>query len=108
MNVLKIDAAGDAGRINPNIFGHFAEHLGRGIYEGIWVGEDSDIPNTRGIRDDVTAALRRINVPVLRWPGGCFADEYHLRDGVGPRAERLIAICEDRPVVDRQRQSMIC
>ncbi len=88
MNLLKIDAAGGAGRINPNIYGHFAEHLGRGIYEGIWVGEDSAIPNTRGLRDDVVAALRRIKVPVLRWPGGCFADEYHWRVGVGPRAER--------------------
>ncbi|HWQ92372.1 MAG TPA: hypothetical protein VN673_11920, partial [Clostridia bacterium] len=63
--------------IHRNIYGHFAEHLGRCIYEGIWVGEDSPIPNTRGIRNDVVAALRKIQVPVLRWPGGCFADEYH-------------------------------
>ncbi|TWT79774.1 Intracellular exo-alpha-L-arabinofuranosidase 2 [Planctomycetes bacterium CA13] len=76
------------GKVNPNIYGHFAEHLGRCIYEGIWVGEDSSIPNTRGIRNDVTAALREMNIPVLRWPGGCFADEYHWMDGIGPRDKR--------------------
>ena len=74
--------------IDRNIYGHFAEHLGRCVYEGIWVGEDSSIPNTRGIRNDVVAALRKIKIPVLRWPGGCFADEYHWRDGIGPRAKR--------------------
>lgn len=74
--------------INRNIYGHFAEHLGRCIYEGIWVGEDSSIPNTRGIRNDVVAALRDLNIPVLRWPGGCFADEYHWKDGIGPREKR--------------------
>jgi len=75
-------------RINPNIYGHFAEHLGACIYEGIWVGEDSPIPNTNGIRNDVTTALKRIAPPVIRWPGGCFADDYHWRDGVGPREDR--------------------
>src|SRR5882757_1861771 len=65
------------GEISKNIYGHFAEHLGRCIYEGIWVGENSPIPNTRGIRNDVAAALKKIKIPVLRWPGGCFADEYH-------------------------------
>ncbi|GAB4456157.1 MAG: alpha-L-arabinofuranosidase AbfB [Armatimonadaceae bacterium] len=74
--------------INPNIYGHFAEHLGRCIYEGIWVGEDSPIPNVRGIRQDVVAALKNLQIPVLRWPGGCFADEYHWKDGIGPREER--------------------
>ncbi|MCA1616577.1 MAG: alpha-N-arabinofuranosidase, partial [Acidobacteria bacterium] len=74
--------------INRNIYGHFAEHLGRLVYDGLWVGEGSAIPNTRGIRNDVVAALKRLQVPVLRWPGGCFADEYHWRDGIGPRAER--------------------
>lgn len=74
--------------INKNIYGHFAEHLGRCIYEGIWVGEDSPIPNTQGIRNDVLEALKRIKVPVLRWPGGCFADEYHWKDGVGSREAR--------------------
>jgi alpha-N-arabinofuranosidase len=74
--------------INRNIYGHFAEHLGRCIYDGVWVGEGSNIPNTRGIRNDVVAALKSLNIPVLRWPGGCFADEYHWRDGVGPRDKR--------------------
>lgn len=74
--------------INRHIFGQFAEHLGRGIYEGIWVGPDSDIPNTRGIRKDVVEALKQLKVPNVRWPGGCFADEYHWRDGVGPMSER--------------------
>jgi alpha-N-arabinofuranosidase len=74
--------------IHKEIYGQFAEHLGRGIYEGLWVGPDSPIPNTRGIRNDVVAALKDLGVPVLRWPGGCFADEYHWRDGIGPRAQR--------------------
>lgn len=74
--------------INPNLYGHFAEHLGRCIYEGIWVGKDSKIPNKRGIRKDVVKALQNLNIPVLRWPGGCFADEYHWKDGIGPRKER--------------------
>jgi alpha-N-arabinofuranosidase len=80
----------DQGRqvINRNIYGHFAEHLGRCIYEGLWVGEDSPIPNVRGIRQDVVAALKKLNLPVLRWPGGCFADEYHWKDGIGPRDRR--------------------
>jgi len=74
--------------VNPHIYGHFAEHLGRGIYEGVWVGPDSPIPNTRGIRNDVLAALKALDIPVLRWPGGCFADEYHWKDGIGPREKR--------------------
>ena len=74
--------------VSRNIYGHFAEHLGRCIYEGFWVGENSPIPNTRGIRNDVVAALKEINIPVLRWPGGCFADTYHWKDGVGPREKR--------------------
>jgi alpha-N-arabinofuranosidase len=74
--------------ISRHIYGHFTEHLGRCIYEGVWVGEDSAIPNTAGIRNDVVAALQRINIPNLRWPGGCFADEYHWQDGIGPRSER--------------------
>ncbi len=76
------------GVINPNIYGHFAEHLGRCIYEGIWVGEDSEIPNTGGIRNDVIAAMKKIKPPVIRWPGGCFADDYHWENGVGPRESR--------------------
>lgn len=75
-------------RISKNIYGHFSEHLGRCIYEGFWVGEDSPIPNTDGIRNDVIEALRNIKIPVLRWPGGCFADEYHWKDGIGPKQNR--------------------
>jgi alpha-N-arabinofuranosidase len=74
--------------IHPNIYGHFAEHLGRCIYEGIWVGPNSDIPNEDGIRLDVLAALKQLRAPVVRWPGGCFADTYHWRDGVGPQKNR--------------------
>ena len=76
------------GTINPNIYGHFMEHLGACIYDGCWVGEDSPIPNTRGFRNDVIDALKKIKAPVIRWPGGCFADDYHWQDGIGPRANR--------------------
>ena len=81
---LTVDASKAGAKIDRNIFGQFAEHLGHGIYEGIWVGPDSSIPNTRGIRNDVVQALRAIKVPNVRWPGGCFADEYHWRNGIGP------------------------
>src|SRR5258707_13179521 len=84
--IIHADQARDT--INRSIYGQFSEHLGHCIYEGIWVGENSPIPNTRGIRNDVVAALKRIKVPVLRWPGGCFADEYHWKDGIGPREQR--------------------
>ena len=77
-----------ARRSTAIIFGQFAENLGHGLYEGIWVGPDSSIPNTRGIRNDVVAALRELKVPNVRWPGGCFADQYHWRKGVGPRDKR--------------------
>lgn len=76
------------GHINAEIQGHFSEHLGRCIYEGLYVGENSDIPNTNGMRNDVVAALKDMHIPVLRWPGGCFADEYHWRDGIGPKENR--------------------
>jgi alpha-N-arabinofuranosidase len=82
---LSIDASKTGAKIDRNIFGQFAEHLGHGIYEGIWVGPDSKIPNTRGIRNDVVGALKAINVPNVRWPGGCFADEYHWRKSIGPQ-----------------------
>ncbi len=75
-------------QINPEIYGHFAEHLGRCIYGGIYVGEKSTIPNVRGFRSDVIQALKELEVPVLRWPGGCFGDTYHWRDGLGPRETR--------------------
>jgi alpha-N-arabinofuranosidase len=87
-NLLIINADQGDFTINRHIYGHFAEHLGRCIYEGFWVGEDSDIPNTRGIRNDVVEALRKLNIPNLRWPGGCFADEYHWVDGIGNREGR--------------------
>ena len=74
--------------INLNIYGQFSEHLGRLIYDGVWVGEGSPIPKTRGMRSDIVAALKEMHVPALRWPGGCFADEYHWRDGIGPRDKR--------------------
>ncbi|HEY5465752.1 MAG TPA: alpha-N-arabinofuranosidase [Clostridia bacterium] len=87
-NKLVIDKNMEKVQINRNIYGHFAEHLGRCVYEGIWVGEDSPIPNTKGIRNDVVAALKKIKVPLVRWPGGCFADEYHWKDGIGPKENR--------------------
>src|SRR3989442_5471666 len=81
--------AGEPGpQISRHIYGHFAEHLGRCIYDGLWVGPKSSIPNTRGIRSDVIEALRKIKIPNLRWPGGCFADQYHWRDGVGAAEKR--------------------
>jgi len=82
---LSLDTSKAGARIDRNLFGQFAEHLGHGVYEGIWVGADSKIPNTRGIRKDVVAALKAIKVPNVRWPGGCFADEYHWRKGIGPQ-----------------------
>lgn len=75
-------------RIDKNIYGHFSEHLGRCIYEGFFVGEDSPIPNVNGMRKDVVDALKEMGIPVLRWPGGCFADEYHWKDGIGPKKTR--------------------
>ncbi len=88
MNRIVVNA--DLGRqtISRHIYGHFAEHLGRCIYDGLWVGEESPIPNTRGIRTDVVEALRAVNIPNLRWPGGCFADGYHWQEGIGPRDKR--------------------
>jgi alpha-L-arabinofuranosidase len=85
---VRINAGAPGPKIDRNIFGQFAEHLGTGIYGGVWVGKDSSIPNTRGIRKDVVEALRAIKVPNVRWPGGCFADEYHWRHGIGPAANR--------------------
>src|SRR5688572_20362855 len=82
---MTVDAGQPGATIDRNIFGQFAEHLGTGIYEGVWVGPDSPIPNTRGLRNDVVAALKALKVPNVRWPGGCFADEYHWRNGIGPK-----------------------
>ncbi len=89
---LSVDTSKTGAKIDRNIFGQFAEHLGHGIYDGIWVGPDSKIPNTRGIRNDVVAALKAIKVPNVRWPGGCFADEYHWRNGIGPADKRAVTL----------------
>jgi len=85
---LKVDATGGTEIISRHIYGHFSEHLGHCIYGGYWVGYDSEIPNTNGIRNDVVEALRNIAIPNLRWPGGCFADEYHWMDGIGDPSNR--------------------
>lgn len=88
MNKITVITSRETGEISKYIYGQFAEHLGRSIYEGVWVGEESDIPNKNGLRQDVIEALREIEVPLIRWPGGCFADEYHWKDGIGPRENR--------------------
>jgi len=83
-----VNALDKKSHINREIYGHFSEHLGRCIYDGIFVGENSSIPNTDGVRNDVIEAFRQVRMPVLRWPGGCFADEYHWRDGIGEKSTR--------------------
>ena len=88
MATIHINETESLGRIAPEIYGHFSEHLGRCIYEGIFVKPDSGIPHVNGMRTDVVEALKEIRVPVLRWPGGCFADEYHWKDGIGPLENR--------------------
>jgi len=88
VNAVIINADQKIGTINPNIYGHFTEHLGHCIYGGIWVGPNSPIENVRGIRTDVVQALRKIKPSIVRWPGGCFADSYHWRDGIGKRRNR--------------------
>ncbi|MCB2076159.1 MAG: alpha-N-arabinofuranosidase [Novosphingobium sp.] len=88
--IVSVDAVSPGPVIDRNIFGQFAEQLGEGIYGGVWVGPDSPIPNVRGIRSDVVAALRELKVPNVRWPGGCFADSYNWRDGIGPADKRPV------------------
>ena len=88
MSTIILNPRRSAGTISKYIYGHFSEHLGRCIYGGIFVGKDSPIPNENGIRKDVVSAMRAIHLPVLRWPGGCFADEYHWQDGIGPQEQR--------------------
>ena len=91
---LHVDTAAPIGVISPRLYGHFAEHLGRCCYDGLWVGPDSALPNTDGFRNDVLDPLRALPVPLLRWPGGCYADHYHWRDGIGPdRLARLGISC---------------
>lgn len=85
---LNPSVGGEPQVVAPEIYGQFAEHLGTCIYGGLWVGPHSDIPNTQGYRNDVLQALKELHVPVMRWPGGCFADEYHWRDGIGDPALR--------------------
>lgn len=80
------------GTISPRLYGHFAEHLGRCCYDGLWVGNNPHIPNHGGFRADVVAALKAMPVPLLRWPGGCYADHYHWRDGIGPAEQRAIRL----------------
>ena len=88
MSKLIINSAKKGAKINSEIYGNFSEHLGSCIYNGIYVGEKSSIPNVRGMRSDIVKALKHIKLPVLRWPGGCFADEYHWKDGIGPKEKR--------------------
>ena len=88
MSKLIINANRPLGKISRFIYGHFSEHLGRCVYNGLYAGEGSAIPNVNGIRSDVTDALRKIKIPALRWPGGCFADEYHWKDGIGEKSKR--------------------
>ncbi|MBC8104892.1 MAG: alpha-N-arabinofuranosidase [Cytophagales bacterium] len=91
----------EMGTISPRLHGHFAEHLGRCVYDGLWVGLDSPVPNEGGWRRDAIAALKAMTVPMLRWPGGCFADSYHWRDGIGPTSRRprtLAESCGERVV----------
>ena len=90
MHKIHLNPERSRGVINKNIYGHFSEHLGRCIYQGLFVGKDSPIPNVNGMRKDVVDALKKIGVPVLRWPGGCFADEYHWEDGIGENRKRMV------------------
>ena len=85
---MVINANDKIGHINPEIYSHFSEHLGRCVYDGIFVGKDSKIPNVDGIRKDIIDAFKQIKVPAVRWPGGAFADEYHWKDGIGPQEKR--------------------
>ncbi|TCD54048.1 alpha-L-arabinofuranosidase [Alloscardovia theropitheci] len=97
-----IDSDNTIGTISPKLHGQFIEFLGSCIYDGIWVGEDSDIPNTRGYRNDVLDVLKQLHPPVLRWPGGCYADTYHWRDGIGPRENRPITFNENFGTFERE------
>ena len=95
MERIKIDIHKEKGRISPELHSQFIEFLGACIYDGIWVGEDSEIPNYHGLRKDVVDALKEIQPPLVRWPGGCYADTYHWRDGIGPRDRRPVTYNEN-------------
>ena len=88
VTLVKVVEESEAPMISKHIYGHFSEHLGRCIYGGLYVGEESVVPNTAGVRNDIIDALKELQIPNLRWPGGCFADTYHWKDGVGPKDER--------------------
>jgi len=88
MKKLYVIGPAEIGEVNPNIYGHFSEHIGGVIYDGIWVGEDSSVPNVRGFRKFIIDKMKNINAPVVRWPGGCFAEIYDWRDGIGARCDR--------------------
>jgi alpha-N-arabinofuranosidase len=111
MNRIVVKTQDGDVKISRHIYGHFSEHLGRCIYGGYWVGNDPEsaasIPNTRGIRNDVVTALRHIKIPNLRWPGGCFADEYHWKDGIGPQQDRpkMINTHGISPVADLRKKN---
>ena len=85
---ILIDVGEALGEINRNIYGHMLESVGRALYDGVWVGEGSAVPNDKGFRKDAIAAFQRLRAPVVRWPGGCFADTYHWQDGIGPKEKR--------------------
>src|SRR3954464_4100473 len=86
---VTINLSADSTKISRHIYGHFAEHLGKCIYGGFYVGDNNTkIPNTNGVRNDVVDALKKMKIPNLRWPGGCFADTYHWKDGIGPKEKR--------------------
>jgi alpha-N-arabinofuranosidase len=89
---IRVDAGNPGEQISRYLYGHFLEHLGRAVYDGIWVGPDSSIPNRDGLRLDVLEALQALSIPVIRWPGGCYADEYHWETGIGPRNERPLTV----------------
>src|SRR5947208_2111785 len=85
---ITVRTESEIGTVRPELHGHFAEHLGSCVYGGLWVGKNSPIPNVNGFRKAAVDALKELGVPVLRWPGGCFADDYHWREGIGPAAKR--------------------
>ena len=95
MNKLFVDIDKSFGTVQPELHSQFIEVLGSCIYDGIWVGEDSPIEHIHGIRKDFVDALREIQPPLIRWPGGCYADTYHWREGIGPREQRPVTFNEN-------------
>ena len=92
MTKITIDLGNSIGIIHPNIYGHFAEHIGGVMEDGLWVGEESPVENIRGFRKKLIESLKKINPPIVRWPGGCFAETYDWRDGIGPREKRPVRV----------------